>query len=181
MKSDLSTYSVLSSWPGLDQNPDWKTFPAVNDMVDEYYGLVEAKEQFNQLRERLRSELRGESEKLTVRISAASAQFGNGGSLEQLKRNGDLVLANLNSIEPGKGSLSAKTFMTAVRNLSRSSSIPTFPRPKMPKPFTASSPNRERVKVRQTLPVAKRRSDWSKSVPRCHSSSVPLILLNCDS
>ncbi|HEY9778462.1 MAG TPA: NFACT RNA binding domain-containing protein [Planktothrix sp.] len=105
LKTDLSTYSVVSWWPDMDESPEWKKFPSANDMVDEYYSLVEAREQFNQLRERLRSELRGESEKLTVRISAASAQIGNGGSLEQLKRNGDLVLANLNRIEPGQEEL----------------------------------------------------------------------------
>jgi predicted ribosome quality control (RQC) complex YloA/Tae2 family protein len=108
MKSDLSAYSVLSWWPDTDQGAEWKKFPSANDMVDEYYGLVEAREHFNQLRERLRSELRGESEKLESRISAASAQLGNGGTLDQLKRSGDLILANLNAIAPGQGELSCE-------------------------------------------------------------------------
>jgi len=106
MKLDLSTYSVLSWWPDLAaENEQWKQFPAVNDLIEEYYRLVEAREHFNQLRERLRSELKGEGDKLEARISAASQQLGNGGSLEELKRQGDLVLANIANIGPGQEQL----------------------------------------------------------------------------
>jgi predicted ribosome quality control (RQC) complex YloA/Tae2 family protein len=106
MKSDLSTYTVLSWWPELSgENEQWKPFPAVNDLIEEYYRLVEAREHFNQLRERLRSELKGEGDKLEARISAASLQLGNGGTSEELKRHGDLVLANIASIGPGQDQL----------------------------------------------------------------------------
>ncbi|HEY9716392.1 MAG TPA: NFACT RNA binding domain-containing protein [Trichormus sp.] len=106
MKLDLSTYTVLSWWPELSgENEQWKPFPAVNDLIEEYYRLVEAREHFNQLRERLRSELKGEGDKLEARISAASLQLGNGGTLEELKRHGDLVLANIGSIGAGQDQL----------------------------------------------------------------------------
>jgi len=83
----------------------WKHFPAVNDLVDDYYAAVEAREQFQQLRERLRNELKSEDEKLNSRISVASQHVKNDEHLNDMKRSGDLVLANLNSIEPGQTEL----------------------------------------------------------------------------
>ncbi|HNB20848.1 MAG TPA: NFACT RNA binding domain-containing protein [Candidatus Melainabacteria bacterium] len=108
MKSDLSRYTVLSLTPELQAESSaemWKHFPAVNDLVDEYYSAVEAREQFNQLRERLRNELRSEDEKLNSRISIASQHVKNDEHLNDMKRSGDLVLANLGSIEPGQTEL----------------------------------------------------------------------------
>lgn len=108
MKSDLSRYTVLSLTPELQEQSSsevWKHFPAVNDLVDEYYSAVEAREQFNQLRERLRNELRSEDEKLNSRISIASQHVKNDEHLNDMKRSGDLVLANLGSIQPGQTEL----------------------------------------------------------------------------
>jgi len=119
MKSDLSKFTVLSLNPDLKKTQDsedgttadaivqgaWKHFPAVNDLVDEYYSAVEAREQFQQLRERLRNELRSEDEKLASRISVASQHLRNDEHLEVMKRSGDLVLANLGTIEPGQTDL----------------------------------------------------------------------------
>ncbi|MGH9552360.1 MAG: NFACT family protein [Terriglobales bacterium] len=100
MKIDLSGYTVLSWWTEMENPSVWKNFPAVNDLIEEYYRLVEAREHFNQLKERLRAELRSESEKLELRIASASSQLGNGNTAEELKRNGDLVLANIGTINP---------------------------------------------------------------------------------
>ena len=83
----------------------WKHFPAVNDLVDEYYSAVEAREQFQQLRERLRNELRSEDDKLASRISVASQHVRNDEFLGEMKRSGDLVLAHLGVIEPGQTEL----------------------------------------------------------------------------
>ncbi len=83
----------------------WKHFPAVNDLVDEYYSAVEAREQFQQLRERLRNELRSEEDKLSSRISVATQHVRNDEFLSEMKRSGDLVLANLGTIEPGQTDL----------------------------------------------------------------------------
>lgn len=105
MKHDLSVYTVLPWNDELDDETVWKKFVATNDMVDEYYRLIEAREQFNQLKERLRSELRSESEKLETRINAASANMTNGGTADELKRYGDLVLANIGNIKPGQEEL----------------------------------------------------------------------------
>lgn len=90
---------------GQSQNGLWKHFPAVNDLVDDYYAAVEAREQFQQLRERLRNELKSEDEKLNSRISVASQHVKNDEHLNDMKRSGDLVLANLGSIEPGQTEL----------------------------------------------------------------------------
>ncbi|MBA3994162.1 MAG: hypothetical protein C0469_11595 [Cyanobacteria bacterium DS2.3.42] len=84
---------------------NWKHFPAVNDLVDEYYSAVEAREQFQQLRERLRNELRSEDDKLASRISVASQHVRNDEFLGEMKRSGDLVLAHLGVIEPGQTEL----------------------------------------------------------------------------
>jgi predicted ribosome quality control (RQC) complex YloA/Tae2 family protein len=104
MRNDLSRYSVLSLVAALETSPEWKHFPSVNDMIDEYYRAVEMREQFNQLRERLRAELKGESDRLESRITAASAQMGDRINLTDLKKCGDLILANLQVIAPGQES-----------------------------------------------------------------------------
>jgi predicted ribosome quality control (RQC) complex YloA/Tae2 family protein len=105
MRLDLSRYTVLSWWADIDSNPEWKSFPAANDLVDEYYRSVEAKEQFQQLRERLRAELKSETEKLDSRITAASQHVTAVDDLDHLKRSGDLILANLNEITAGQDAL----------------------------------------------------------------------------
>ncbi len=105
MRLDLGRYTVLSWWAGIESHPEWKSFPAANDLVDEYYRSVEAKEQFQQLRERLRSELKSETEKLESRITAASQHVTAAGDLDHLKRSGDLILANLNEIRTGQDAL----------------------------------------------------------------------------
>lgn len=127
MKSDLSRFTVLSLMPELRRaEPDttdsaqgapdtqglWKHFPAVNDLVDDYYAAVEAREQFQQLRERLRNELRSEDEKLNSRISVASQHVKNDEHLNDMKRSGDLVLANLGVIEPGQTELEVDDLYT---------------------------------------------------------------------
>lgn len=108
MRLDLSRYTVLSWWDGIDNDQVWKSFPTANDMVDDYYRAVESREQFQQLRERLRSELKNETEKLENRISAASQHVTPSENLEQLKRSGDLILAHLNEIKPGQEILSCE-------------------------------------------------------------------------
>lgn len=105
MRNDLSRYTVLSWWEGIDTSPEWKTLPAVNDLVDEYYRAVEVKEQFQQLKERLKSELKSESDKLEQRVKAASQHVTAQESLDQLKKSGDLILANLNEIKAGQEDL----------------------------------------------------------------------------
>lgn len=90
---------------GTSSAQKWKHFPAVNDLVDEYYSAVEAREQFQQLRERLRNELRSEDDKLASRISVASQHVRNDEFLGEMKRSGDLVLAHLGVIEPGQTEL----------------------------------------------------------------------------
>ncbi|MBS1999925.1 MAG: NFACT family protein [Candidatus Obscuribacterales bacterium] len=105
MRLDLSRYTVLSWWAGVEDESVWRPFPSANDMVDEYYKSVENREQFQQLRERLRSELKNEIEKLENRISAASQHVTAAEDLDQLKRSGDLILAHLNEIKPGQETL----------------------------------------------------------------------------
>lgn len=102
MRLDLNRYTVLSWWNGVDDQSVWRHFPSANDMVDEYYRSVESREQFQQLRERLRSELKNEIDKLESRITTASQHVTAAEDLEQLKRSGDLILANLNEIKPGQ-------------------------------------------------------------------------------
>jgi predicted ribosome quality control (RQC) complex YloA/Tae2 family protein len=102
MRLDLTRYTVLSWWKGVEDETVWQHFPSANDMVDEYYRSVESREQFQQLRERLRSELKNETEKLENRITAASQHVTAQEDLDQLKRSGDLILAHLNEIRPGQ-------------------------------------------------------------------------------
>jgi predicted ribosome quality control (RQC) complex YloA/Tae2 family protein len=104
MKSDLSRYSVISWLSDMKNEPDWKSFLTVNDMIEEYYRAVEAQEKFKQLKERLRTELQSESQKLDQRLQQAS-QFTNSIDLTELKKFGDLILAHIHEIKPGQSEL----------------------------------------------------------------------------
>ncbi len=105
MKKDLSRYTVLGWWEDASDESKWKQFPAVNDMVEEYFRLIETREQFHQLRERLRSEIKSETEKIQTRLGAADTHLVESESPLEFKKRGDLVLAHLNEIGPGQSVL----------------------------------------------------------------------------
>lgn len=102
MKKDLSRYSVLGWWNDLEDASEWRQYPSVNDMIEEYFRLLEAREQFHQLRERLRSEIKTETEKIQTRLNAASEQLGATDNPTDFKKRGDLVLAHVNEITAGQ-------------------------------------------------------------------------------
>jgi predicted ribosome quality control (RQC) complex YloA/Tae2 family protein len=104
MRTDLTRYSVLSWWPELAGDgdvPDWQRFPAVNDMIEHYFKTLQLREQMQQLKDRIRSELKSEAEKLESRLAAAVKQLESTADLEQLKKFGDLILVNANAVTPG--------------------------------------------------------------------------------
>jgi predicted ribosome quality control (RQC) complex YloA/Tae2 family protein len=105
MKRDLSRYTVLGWWEDASDDSKWKQFPAANDMVEEYFRLIETREQFHQLRERLRSEIKSETEKIQSRLGAADTHLVESESPLEFKKRGDLVLAHLNEIGPGQSVL----------------------------------------------------------------------------
>ena len=105
MKRDLSRYTVLGWWEDTSDDTKWKQFPAANDMVEEYFRLIETREQFHQLRERLRSEIKSETEKIQTRMGAADVHLVETESPLEFKKRGDLVLAHLNEIEAGQAVL----------------------------------------------------------------------------
>jgi predicted ribosome quality control (RQC) complex YloA/Tae2 family protein len=102
MKKDLSRYSVLGWWDDLEDESKWRLHPSVNDMIEEYFRLLEAREQFHQLRERLRSEIKTETEKIQTRLGAAAEQLGATDDPTDFKKRGDLVLAHVNEISAGQ-------------------------------------------------------------------------------
>lgn len=105
MRTDLTRYTVLSWWPELKEGaeaPEWQRFPAVNDMVESYFRTLQLREQVQQLKDRIKSELRSEAEKLETRLNAALKQLETASSLDQLKKFGDLILVNAGSIDPGQ-------------------------------------------------------------------------------
>jgi predicted ribosome quality control (RQC) complex YloA/Tae2 family protein len=105
MKRDLSRYTVLGWWEDTSDDTKWRQFPAANDMVEEYFRLIETREQFHQLRERLRSEIKSETDKIQTRMGAADVHLVEAESPLEFKKRGDLVLAHLNEIEPGQAVL----------------------------------------------------------------------------
>jgi predicted ribosome quality control (RQC) complex YloA/Tae2 family protein len=108
MKQDLTRYTVISWWPELGEpeaEKDWKSFHSVNDMVDEYFKTLHRREQMQQLKDRVRSEWKGEQDRLLSRLSQASKLLAEEGELEKLKQAGDMILANIGSISPGQTTL----------------------------------------------------------------------------
>lgn len=105
MRLDLSGFTVLSWNPAVQNSQQWKTFPAVNDMLEEYFRGQELKERFQQLRDRINTELQSESARLESRLAAASKQLGTVRDVSEYKKFGDLVLAHLNEIAAGQNEL----------------------------------------------------------------------------
>lgn len=105
MLLDLSRYSVLGWYPAADSSKQIKSFPSVNDLVEEYFRSCELLEQCNQLRERLRADLSQELNKVDARVKMAEQHVLPGDDLEKMKRCGDLILANLTEIKSGQEAL----------------------------------------------------------------------------
>lgn len=108
MRKDLTRYTVLSWWPELQsgsESTDWQRFPAVNDMIETYFRTLQMREQMQQLKDRIRSELKTETEKVENRLTAAKKQLQTTSELEQFKKFGDYVLMNAAQMTPGQAEL----------------------------------------------------------------------------
>lgn len=109
MALDLTRYTVLSWWQETmspqEWEANWKKFPAANDMVEDYFRALHAREQIQQLRDRIRSDLKLELDKLDSRFAAASKQLESSKNHQQLKEYGDLILAHLSAINSGQAEL----------------------------------------------------------------------------
>lgn len=107
MRIDLTRFSVLSFW-NEQENADvssWKVFPSSNDMVDAYFKGVQLRTEIQQLKDRIRSELRTEQEKLQNRLDAAKKLLEGAKDHQRYKKFGDTILAHINEISPGQTSL----------------------------------------------------------------------------
>lgn len=105
MFADLSRYSVLGLFPHNDK--PIKSFPSVNDLIEEYFRACEQAEQVSQLRDRLKADLLVEISKLDSRIKTASEHVLTEAGIDRLKHCGDLILANLTTIKSGQEILEA--------------------------------------------------------------------------
>ncbi|MFA7338307.1 MAG: NFACT family protein [Candidatus Obscuribacterales bacterium] len=107
--TDLSRYSVLGWYPTSknDQAITTKSLPSVNDLIEEYFRSCELTEQCNQLRERLRTDLNQELNKIDARLKMAEQHVLPGNDIHLQKKLGDLILANLTEIKAGQELLEA--------------------------------------------------------------------------
>lgn len=110
MRLDLSRFSVLSWLAEAGDAQLWRAFPSVNDMLDEYFRALAKKERFQQLRDRLNSELRSQGERLESRRAAALEQLEAVGKLSQYKNFGDFILSHLSEIASGQKELICQDF-----------------------------------------------------------------------
>lgn len=120
LRTDFSVYKVL----GWNLNSDeWTEFNTVNDLVEHYYRELEVKEQFNQQKVRLLSEVESEKARLQNRRSTADEHTVKQDELMKLKESGDLILAHLTSIKMGQseltldqGSITINPLLSGVQN-----------------------------------------------------------------
>ena len=107
MKNDLTRFSVLSWWHDstAGDNPEWKVFPSVNDLVDAYFRGVQQRTEMQQLKDRIRSELKTEQEKLEGRLNAAVKLLESSKDHDRQKQFGDMILAHVGEISSGQESL----------------------------------------------------------------------------
>ncbi|MBP9090811.1 NFACT family protein [bacterium] len=108
--TDLSRYSVLGWYPTgkNEQEISTKSLPSVNDLIEEYFRSCELTEQCNQLRERLRTDLNQELNKIDARLKMAQQHVLPGNDIHLQKKLGDLILANLTEIKAGQELLEAE-------------------------------------------------------------------------
>ena len=110
MRNDLTRFSVLSWWTE-SANADetlWKTFPTANDLVDAYFRGVQLRTEIQQLKDRIRSELKSEHDKLQQRLDMADKLLEGAKDLDQFKKYGDMILAHMNEIQPGQVTLTCQ-------------------------------------------------------------------------
>ncbi|MDZ4835832.1 MAG: NFACT family protein [Candidatus Melainabacteria bacterium] len=105
IKADLSRYSILGWYSDQENEEVWKKYVSVNDMIEEYFRALEAREQFIQLREKIKAEVAAESSRLETRKQVAQAHMSAQGELDRLKQSGDNILSNLHLIKPGQTTL----------------------------------------------------------------------------
>lgn len=107
MKLDLTRFSVLSWWKESDfaDASLWQEFPSTNDMVDAYFRGVHLRTEIQQLKDRIRAELKAEQEKLRNRLDAAEKLMEGASDLERLKKSGDMILAHAAQIVAGSTAL----------------------------------------------------------------------------
>jgi len=110
IRRDLSGYTILSLTEEHKDNDLWKSLPAVNDLVDEYYRSLSALETYNQTRERMLSESRAEVSKAEARLKAANDLINAGAEIERAKSHGDLILAHVQEVKPGQAQLECSNF-----------------------------------------------------------------------
>jgi predicted ribosome quality control (RQC) complex YloA/Tae2 family protein len=83
----------------------WKVFPSVNDLVEAYFRGVQLRTEILQLKERIRSELKAEQEKLQHRLEAAEKLLEGARDHDRYRKFGDMILAHSNAIAAGQGIL----------------------------------------------------------------------------
>jgi predicted ribosome quality control (RQC) complex YloA/Tae2 family protein len=105
IKADLSRYSILGWYPGYENEEVWKKHTSVNDMIEEYFRALEAREHFIQLREKIKAEVNAESSRLDTRKQVALAHVSAQSELDRYKKSGDNILSNLHLVKPGQTSL----------------------------------------------------------------------------
>jgi predicted ribosome quality control (RQC) complex YloA/Tae2 family protein len=96
-------YSIFS-W-GLDEAEDWESFPDVSSMVEAYYRETELLERFSQLQNQLLIQLKRQLQKVKAHLESATNNATDEQLIEQYKRYGDLILTNLNQMQPGQSEL----------------------------------------------------------------------------
>ncbi|MBX9688279.1 MAG: NFACT family protein [Candidatus Obscuribacterales bacterium] len=107
MRLDLTRFSVLSWWKENSEIDEtlWKSFPTTNDLVDAYFRGVQLRTEVQQLKDRIRSELKAEQDKLQQRLDAAEKLLSASVEHEQHKKFGDMILAHSAEIKAGQAFL----------------------------------------------------------------------------
>ena len=96
MRCDLTGFSVLSWWrenTGCDESL-WQTFPTTNDLVDAYFRGVQLKTEMQQLKDRIRTELKSEQNRLQARLAAAEKLLETARDHDRFRKFGDLILVH---------------------------------------------------------------------------------------
>jgi predicted ribosome quality control (RQC) complex YloA/Tae2 family protein len=84
---------------------EWTSFLSANDMVEAYFKGVQLRAEIQQLKDRIKSELKNEQDKLQSRIDIADKLLVAAHDHERFKHFGDLILANVQVIETGQEKL----------------------------------------------------------------------------
>lgn len=108
INTQTSTYNIFGNL-SFEASSN-KRYDSANKMVDDYFGNLEAEQQFKQKKQTRISAIKTEITRIKSRLDTAKRQLLKSQEMEKYKEFGDLILAHLTQIAPRQAAFSCTNF-----------------------------------------------------------------------